>query len=155
MCFSLGPTFLGLSVLPGLACLVPLPDWGSFPSLFVQISFQFLALPLLLLAPLWFGCWNVQSCPGQLRNWRFLSLSSFFWILVSSFCSGWMFISSFCSKSLIWVPVCFPSLLVPCIFFFILLCIAFTSSFILNHFLSVLNHFCEHPDYQCFELCIW
>ena len=28
----------------------PLPDWGSSPSLFFQISFQFLALPLLLLA---------------------------------------------------------------------------------------------------------
>ena len=27
-------------------------DWGSFPSLFVQISFQFFVLPLLLLAPL-------------------------------------------------------------------------------------------------------
>ena len=31
-------------------------------------------------------------------SWRFLRLSSFFWILVSSFCSGWMFLSSFCSK---------------------------------------------------------
>ena len=41
---------------------------------------------------------------------RFLSLSSLFWILVSSFCFGWMFISSFCSKSLIWVLVSFPSL---------------------------------------------
>ena len=26
----------------------------------------------------------------------FLSLSSFFWVLVSSFCSSWMFLSSFC-----------------------------------------------------------
>ena len=63
---------------------------------------------------------------------RFLSLSSFFWILVSSFCSGWMFISSFCSKSLIWVPVSFSSLLVPCVFFFISLRIAFTYFFILG-----------------------
>ena len=38
----------------------------------------------------------------------FLSLSSFFWILVSSLCSSWMFISSFCSKSLIWVLLFFP-----------------------------------------------
>ena len=43
-----------------------------------------------------------------------------------------MFISSLCSKSLIWVPVFFPSLLVPCIFFFISLCIAFTFSSILQ-----------------------
>ena len=38
-----------------------------------------------------------------------------------------MFISSFCSKSLF----SFPSLLVPCIFFFISLCIVFSSSSIL------------------------
>ena len=43
-----------------------------------------------------------------------------------------MFISSFYSKSLIGVPVSFPSLLVPYMFFFISLCIAFTSSFILQ-----------------------
>ena len=42
-----------------------------------------------------------------------------------------MFVSSFCSKPLIWVTVSFPSLLVPCIFFFISLCVAFTSSSIL------------------------
>ena len=36
---------------------------------------------------------------------------------------------SFFSKWLIWVLVSFPSLLVPCIFFFISLCIAFISSF--------------------------
>ena len=66
-------------------------------------------------------------------SWRFLSLSSFFGILVSSLCYGWMFISSFCSKLLIWVPVSFLSLLVPflsllvpCTFSFISLCIAFT-----------------------------
>ena len=64
---------------------------------------------------------------------RFLSLSSFFLILVSSFHSGQMFISSFCSKLLIWVPVSFLSLLVPCISFFISLCLAFTSSSILWH----------------------
>ena len=43
-----------------------------------------------------------------------------------------MFISSFYSKLLIWVPVSFPSLLVPCTFCFISLCIAFTSSSILH-----------------------
>ena len=43
-----------------------------------------------------------------------------------------MFISYFCSKSLIWVPVSFPSLLVPCMFCFISLCVAFISSFIFN-----------------------
>ena len=44
-----------------------------------------------------------------------------------------MFISSFCSKSLIWVPVSFPSLLVPCIFFFISLWIVFTFPLFCDH----------------------
>ena len=62
--FSLGPTSLGLSELPELpGSLFPLPDQGSSPSLCFQISFQILTLPLLLLAPLLFGCWNVSRCP--------------------------------------------------------------------------------------------
>ena len=48
-----------------------------------------------------------------------------------------MFISSFCSNSLIWVLVSCLSLLVPCIFFFISLCIAFTSSFILKLYSTI------------------
>ena len=45
----LGPTSLGLSKLHGLpGSLFPLPDWGSSPSLFFQICFKFLAIPLLL-----------------------------------------------------------------------------------------------------------
>ena len=74
-----------------------------------------------------------------------------FWILVSLFCSGWMFISSFCSKSSIWVLVSFPSLLVPGIFFFI---ITLHSLHTFLYFVAILNHFYEHPDYQCFDLCI-
>ena len=66
----------------------------------------------------------------------FLSLYSFFWLLVSSFCSGWMFISCFWSKSLIWVPVSFPSLMVPCTFSFISLYIAFTLSSNLRRYSS-------------------
>ena len=65
---------------------------------------------------------------------RFLSLSSFFKILVSSFCSSWMFIYSLCSKSLTWVLVSFLSLLVLWIVCFISLCVSFISfiySFIL------------------------
>ena len=52
VCASLGPASLGLSEVPGLpGSLFLSPDWGS-SSLFVQISFQLLALPLRLLAPL-------------------------------------------------------------------------------------------------------
>ena len=61
----------------------------------------------------------IQMLEHLKMSWRFLSLSSFFWILVSSFCSGWMFLSSFWSKPLIWVLVSFLSLLVPCRFFFL------------------------------------
>ena len=47
------------------------------------------------------------------------------------------FISSFCCKLLISVSVSFPSLLVPCIFFFISLCIAFTFSSILQPYSTI------------------
>ena len=51
VCF-LGSNFFGLSGLSRLpGSLFPLPEWGSSP-LFFQISFQFLALHLLLLAAL-------------------------------------------------------------------------------------------------------
>ena len=60
---------------------------------------------------------------------RFVSLSSFFWILVSSFCSSWIFISSFYSKSLIWVLVSFLSLMVPWIFCFISFWVSFICFF--------------------------
>ena len=60
ICLGVGlfaSTCLGLSVLPGLACLFPSPNQGIFLSLFFQIDFQFLALYLLLLAPLC-KCWT-------------------------------------------------------------------------------------------------
>ena len=67
---------------------------------------------------------------------KFLSLASFFSILMSSFYSGGMFISSFCSKLVIWVPVSFPSLLVPCAFYFISLFKAFIFSSVLWPYLT-------------------
>ena len=98
------------------------------------------------------GTPTIQMLKYLKLSQSFLSLSSFFWIVVCSFCSGWMFISSFYSKSVIWVPASFPSLLVPCIFFFIssLYCLHF-----FLYFAAVLSYFSEHPDYQCFKLCIW
>ena len=51
--FFLGPTSLGLSELPGLpGSLFSLLDQGNSPSLCFQISFQYLAVLLLFLAPL-------------------------------------------------------------------------------------------------------
>ena len=62
-----------------------------------------------------------------------------------------MFISSFCSKSFIWVW--FPSHPVGSPYIFLHLTLYSLHFFI--HFVTELNHFCEHPDYQCFEFCIW
>ena len=74
----------------------------------------------------------IQMLVSLKLSWRFLSLSSVFLIFVSSFCSTWTFIYSLCSKLLIWVPISFPSVLVPCIFSFIFLYIAFTFSSVLR-----------------------
>ena len=83
---------------------------------------------------------SYSSSPGTPMIWilerlkislRFLRLSSFFWILVSSFRSSWMFICFYWSKPLIWVLVSVLSPLVPCTFSFISLFIAFTFSCIL------------------------
>ena len=57
MCLGFFPPWIqllwdSLSFLDFLESLFPLPDWGSSPSLCFQISFQCLAIPLLLLAPL-------------------------------------------------------------------------------------------------------
>ena len=54
-----GSSCLGLSVLPGLVCLFPSQDWEIFFLYFLQVSFQFLALPVLLLVPLRSKCWNI------------------------------------------------------------------------------------------------
>ena len=122
---SSGPAHLGFSVLPGFVCLLPSPNQGSFPSLFFQISFQFLTLPLLLLALLWFGYHAFKVVPEASYV-----LIMFFNIHASSFCTGQLFISSLCSKSLIWTLASFPSLLVPCGFFFIPVSVAFISSLV-------------------------
>ena len=82
---------------------------------------------------------------------RFLSPSSFFWILVSSFCSDWMFIYPFCLKLLLWVLVSFLSLMVSWIFCFVLFWVFFMFFF---HFLTKLNHFCKNFDYQGFKFSI-
>ena len=76
----MGASCFGLSELPGLVCLFPSPDCGSFLSLFFQISFQFLALVLLL----WYPCNSdtgmfkvVPEVPKPL----FIFLNSCFFIL--------------------------------------------------------------------------
>ena len=37
---------------------------------------------------------------------------------------------------------------------YILLYVTLGSLHLFLHFVTELNHFCDHPDYQCFELCI-
>ena len=112
VCSSLGPTFLGLSELPGLlGSLFPLPDWGSSPSLFVQVSFQFLAAVLLFLAPLWFGYWNISGCHRDFsashQFFEFLFLHSVLVrFLFLPFVPNCWFESRFSSLHC-WFPVCF------------------------------------------------
>ena len=68
---------------------------------------------------------------------KFLSLSSCFWIFVSSFYSGWMFISSFCSKLLMspnLLPFTVSSL-------FIFLYFTLHSLHISLYFATILKHF--------------
>ena len=107
-CVSLGFNFFGTLWASRTCTFSSFTRLGKFSFIIFQISFQFLALPLLPLAPLWFRCWNIKVFSRVLKAFLI-----FFWILVSSFYSGWMFISSFCFKSLIWVLIFFPSLLVP------------------------------------------
>ena len=128
---SLGPTCLGLSELPGLpGSLCPLPDGGSSPSLCFQISFKFLALPLLLLAFLCQDVGTFKVVPEVPKPLLFLNSCFFilFWLNV---------ISSFQSKPLISFLVSFPLVLVPCTFSFISLFIAFTFSSVLQPYSNI------------------
>ena len=108
-----------------------------------SILYIILNLPLSILFSISFSSSSPSGIPmiqmlEHLKLFQsFLSLSSFFWILVYSFCSGWMFISSFLSKWLIWVLVSFLSLLIPCIFCFISLCISFTYPSILQPYSTI------------------
>ena len=98
-----------------------------------------------------FGIPMIQMLEHLKVSQRFLSLYSFFWILVSSFCSSWMFIASICSKLFIWarfLPFTVGSL-------YILLYFTLHSLHFFLYLAIILNHFCEQPDYQCFEPCIW
>ena len=37
---------------------------------------------------------------------------------------------------------------------YIFLCFSWHSLHFFLYFATIFNHFCEHPDYQCFELCL-
>ena len=90
---------------------------------------------------------------------KLLSLSSFFLCFFVlnyffSFCSNWMSRFSLFSKSLISLLDSSTPLLIPCKFFFILLC---KLHFCLGLFYAVdiPSEFFEHTNNMCFELCIW
>ena len=143
VCSSLGTTSLGFSELPGLSgSLFPWPDWESSPSLFVQISFQFLVLPLLLLIHIIVTLIVVPEGPKPLL----IFLNSCFFILFQLDVYFFLlFQIVVLSPSLL--PFSFGSLNI--FLFFIL-----HSLHLFLHFVTELSQFCEHADYQCFELCI-
>ena len=126
VCF-LGSNFFGILWASWTCMFIYLAKLGNFS--FTIISNKF-TMSCSSSSPS--GTPLIQMLECLKLSCMFLSLSSFFWILISSFFSGWMFISSFCSKLLIWVPVSFPSLLVPYTFSFISLFIAFTFVYILQ-----------------------
>ena len=137
VCSSLGPTTLGFSELPGFpGSLFPLPDWGSFPSLFVQISFQFLALVLLL----WYPCNSdtgmfkvVPEVPKPL----FIFLNSCFFILF------WSNVYFFHLLQTVVMSPDFLPFSVGSLYIFLYFTLHSLHFFL--YFASVLNHFCEHP----------
>ena len=88
---------------------------------FFQIDFQFLALSLLLLAPLWCKYWNAWSCPrGCLYYPHFLD--SIFFLLF------WLVVFCFLIFQIIDLILSFITLLLfPCKLFFILISVAFIS----------------------------
>ena len=95
--FLLGSNLLGLSELPALACMsISFARLGKFS--FIIFSKK-ISISCFSYSPS--GTPMIQMLEHLKLSWRFLSLSSFFCILVSSLCSGWMFISSFWSKPLI------------------------------------------------------
>ena len=94
---SLGPTCFRLSELPELVYFFPSPDYGSFWSLFLQITSWSLVHSLLLMVLPWCKCCYISYCPKD-----FLSSPHFFKILFSFCCSAWVFFHTLSSKSLIW-----------------------------------------------------
>ena len=146
MCFAVlirKSSFFGTLRLTGFpGKLFPLSDWGIFPSLFVQEVFDI----LLFFSS---GTPMIRLLEHLKLYQRLVGASSFFCILVFSFCSSWClffpFVPNHWSESQFpslhcWFPVYFPLFHLVCLHFFL-------------HFATELNHFCERLDYQCFELC--
>ena len=128
MCLGVG---LFASILLGTQCAswtcmsISFTKLGKFSFITFQTDFQFLALSLLLLAPLWYKYWTSWSYPrGCLYYPKF---SGFFF---SSCCSDWLFFASLCSKSLIWFSAPSTLLLFPCKLFFISVSVSFLSDWI-------------------------
>ena len=108
-----------------------------------QISFQYLALPLLLLAPLWFGCWYVLRCSRV-----FLFSPHFFeFFFLHSVLIDYFFLMF---QTVDLNPSFFPSLLVPCGFFFFLFFVCVCINYILTDktykFISSWTHPQCDPD---------
>ena len=142
VCAYLGPTSVGLSELFGLpGSLFPLPDWGSSPSLFVQINFQFLALPLFLLTPYDsdVGTFkDVLEVPKPLLMFLNSCFFILFWLN-----AYFLHLVQTVDLSPGFLPFTVGSL-------YIFLYLTFHSLHFFLCFATMLNHFCEHPDYQGF-----
>ena len=88
------------------------------------MNFQFLALPLLFIASIWFKCWHFWRCPRVFLYFpNFFFLNSWFFVLF------WLSVYFFLMFQTVHLNHgFFPSLLVPYGFFFESFCVAFISS---------------------------
>ena len=122
-----------------------LPDWGSSPSLYFQISFQFPTLRLLPWHP-------YDSDVGTFKDVLEVPkplLIFFEFLFLHSVLVECLFLPSAPNHGF---ESWFPSFTVG--FLYISLHFTLHSLHFFLHFVTILNHFCEHPDHQYFELCI-
>ena len=122
---------------------------GKFSFIICSNNLQFLVLPLLLLAPLWFRGWHVSRCPGG------SSASSHFF--------EFLFLHSVLLECLFHPlvqtvdvsPGFFSVTLGPCRFFFIPLNANLIPTWVFFYAVEAPTELLDHPDNKCFELCIW
>ena len=79
-------------------------------------------------------------------SWRFISLNSCFFILF------WLIVYFFLLLRIIDLSPSFLPFIVGSLYIFLYFTLYSLHLFL--YLVTILNHFCEHPDYQCFELCI-
>ena len=149
MCLGMG---LFASTLVGTLCFLDLHVYflhqikEVFFHYFFQISFQFLALSLLLLAPLW---WECRDSWIWSRGCLYYPHVFGFFFLVVVLIGGFSFLMfQIFDLTLSFIYSCFP------VNSFLFQLVRYFPNDIF-YAVEVLTKFLEHPYHQFFELCIW